>query len=910
MTNLDRRDFLKQTAGAIGAATQSGQWNARAADQPASDTEQHALAPHTEEIASTSHGFAFPRKFEGGQLHMIAFPLGGVAAGSVSLGGRGQLRDWEIFNRPNQGYRPHYAFASIWAQAGAAEPVARILESRILPPFEGPSGLGADNVPGMSRLESATFTGAYPLAQIRFEDSTLPVEVELEAFSPFIPHDPDESGLPVAILHYRVTNHGAASAKVGIAYSLENPILPDKSGPDDDKRRNQIRQSSALQGVSMDNPTLPAADPMQGTIALTTFKTPGAAISCWSGWPQGKWWTPPLLFWDRFSAHGDLGPEPDPHNAVGVVSIQQTIAPGQTASFRFLLGWHFANRTPDWCGWAAPKGHGQTIIGNYYATRFADAWQALEHTAAHLENLESRTRLFADALRASTVPAEVKDAATANLSTLASTTCFRTADGEFHGFEGSGKTTGCCFGNCLHVWNYETVTPHLFPSFARSLRRSAFGYSMEDNGAMHFRQLLPDGIERSGNAAADGQMGQIIHAWLDWRLSGDTAWLREFWPRIRKAVEFAWIKGGWDSNRDGVLEGVQHNTYDVEFYGPNPMCSIYYLGALRAAAGMAEAVGDSNAANQYRSLYEKGRTWIDDNLFNGEYYVQRIRGFRKDQISPGLVGGMGADDTEHPQFQVGEGCLIDQLVGQYLVDVGGLGALVDPGHIRKTLASILRYNAKPSMARWENVARTYAVNDEAAVVICDYARAERPRVPFPYFSESWTGLEYTLAALLIRWGMIAEGVACVRNTRVRFDGSRRNPWNEVEAGNHYVRAMASWSVFIAMSGFQYRGDIAEVTAAPPAATANFNCFWATASGWGTYSLHKSAGGTRFALHVLAGSLPCRAFQLATSELKATASLAGKTLSCRAEKNNTLLAVHLNQSITLAAGQQLQIETGA
>ncbi len=901
MTTLDRRNFLKQAAGAVSVAAQAVPWSTSAAEQ------NQALRP-AEESLLAPHSLDFPRKFEGEQLHKIAFPLGGVAAGCVSLGGCGELRDWEIFNRPNLGYRPRYAFASIWAQAGVGEPVARILESRILPPFEGPSGLGADNVPGMSRLKSATFTGAYPLAQIDFHDSALPVRAELEAFSPFIPHDPDASGLPVAILHYRVTNDGSAAVQVAIAYSLENPILAGSSGSDDDKRRNQIRPSSPLRGILMDNPGIPAAAPMHGTIALAAVNAPGAAISCWPGWPQGKWWTPPLHFWDRFSAHGDLGPEPDPHNEVGVVSIRRTIGPGETASFRFLLGWHFANRTPDWCGWAAPKGHGQTIIGNYYATRFADAWQALEHTADRLESLETRTKLFADALRSSTVPAEVKDAATANLSTLATTTCFRTADGEFHGFEGSGRTEGWCFGNCLHVWNYETVTSHLFPSFARSLRRSAFGYSMEDNGAMHFRQLLPDGIERSGNAAADGQMGQIIHAWLDWNLSGDTAWLREIWPRIRKAVAFAWIKGGWDSKRAGILEGVQHNTYDVEFYGPNPMCSIYYLGALRAAAEMADAVGDSGPAREYRRLYERGREWIDANLFNGEYYVQQIRGFRKDEIAPGLAGGMGADDTEHPQFQVGEGCLIDQLVGQYLVDVGGMGALVDPGRIRKTLASIHGYNAKSSMAHWENPARTYALNDEAAVVICDYARAERPSVPFPYFSESWTGLEYTLAALLIRWGMVEQGIDCVRNTRARFNGVRRNPWNEVEAGDHYVRAMASWSVFVAMSGFHYRGDIGEVTAAPPAAAENFNCFWATATGWGTYSLQKSAGRTHFGLQVLSGVLPSRSFQLAAAESQAVVRLAGRSLSSHAERNNGFLAIRLDEPVTLAVGEGLQIET--
>ena len=173
--------------------------------------------------------------------------------------------------------------------------------------------------------------------------------------------------------------------------------------------------------------------------------------------------------------------------------------------------------------------------------------------------------MFTGALRETTLPAVVKEAAGANLSTLATTTCFRTADGEFHGFEGSDNQRGCCFGNCTHVWNYETSTPFLFPSFARSLRRSSFGYSMDDAGAIHFRQMLPDGKARSGFAAADGQMGQIMHAWLDWKISGDDELLRATWPRAKKALEFAWVPDGWDGNRDGVMEGVQHNTYDVEF---------------------------------------------------------------------------------------------------------------------------------------------------------------------------------------------------------------------------------------------------------------------------------------------------------------------------------------------------------
>lgn len=897
----DRRDFLKQAAGAVGIATQAGLWPADAQTNSAQQAGQSISSRQEDE---------FPRRFEGRQLRMIAFPLGGVAAGSISLGGRGQLRDWEIFNRPNKGFRPRYAFASIWAHAGTSAPVARVLESRMQPPFEGPDGLGADNVPGLSRLESATFIGSYPIARIEFHDRTLPVHVELEAFSPFVPHDIEASGLPVTMLRYRASNPGSAAVRVSIAFSIENPVFLSALGKAADQRTNQYRAERDLAGLLMTNPGIPENHPMRGSFALIALPDHDTQICHWLGWTQGRWWNAPLLFWDQFSKDGWLSAQPDPHNEVGVVCMQATIAPGQAANFPFMLGWCFPNRTPEWCGWEAPPGEGGTTIGNHYATRFADAWQAVAYAATNWGSLESRTKSFAAAFAQSSLPAAVKDAASANLSTLATTTCFRTADGEFHGFEGSADHLGCCFGNCTHVWNYETVTPFLFPAFARSLRKSAFGYSMDEAGAMHFRQLLPDGKARSTNAAADGQMGQIVHVWLDWKLSGDDAWLREFWPYVKKAIEFAWAPGGWDSSRSGVLDSVQHNTYDVEFYGPNPMCSIYYLAALRAGSELAQAAGDSKAARDYQDLYERGRQWIDAHLFNGEFYVQKIRGIPTRDIAPSLRGGMGAEDTEKPEYQVGDGCLIDQLVGQYLVDAGNLGALVAPDNIGKTLASIHRYNAKTTLVDHDNVARTYALNDETAVVICDYAKAQRPRIPFPYYSEVWTGLEYTLAALMIRWGMADEGIDCVRNTRLRYDGEKRNPWDEAECGHHYARAMSSWSTVIALSGFAFDGAKASLVAVPRLPHARFNCFWATATGWGTFSYRNQPAQTHFTLKVIEGYLACRSIEISATGDRAAIRSGSAVLAGAVERRTATAVVSLHDQLNLASGETLQIEVGA
>ncbi len=908
---IGRRDFFKQAAGAVGAATQLPRWSLAEAEVKI----ENAPAPHAEHVGRPAEKISYPRVFTGAQLKMLAFPLGGVAAGSLALGGRGQLRDWEIFNRPNKGYSPAYAFPAVWIKAGNAKPIARVLEARILPPFEGQDGLGSANAPGLSRIAAAEFTAQYPLAHLQFKDTSLPVKIELDAFSPFIPHDPDASGLPVAIMRYRVTNPTHSSAKVAISFSIDNPVtapvVTDVARGSQDARVNEHRTSTGLEGLLMTNPDLAAGEPMQGSFALAVLDEQGAQTTYWRGWPKGRWWNSPMLFWDAFSQSGELRDEPALRGSVGAVCQQQSIPAGGSAEFTFLLAWHFPNRTPEWCGWDAPKGEEKTVIGNYYATRFKDAWEAAAYTATNLKSLESRTRTFANAFAASTLPAAVKEAASANLSTLATTTCFRTADGEFHGFEGSDDQRGCCFGNCTHVWNYETATSFLFPSYARSLREAAFGYSMDEQGGMRFRQLLPDGKERYHIAAADGQMGQIIHAYLDWKLSGDEAWLKTLWPRVKKGIEFAWVPGGWDENRDGVMDGVQHNTYDVEFYGPNPLCGIYYLGALRAAEEMGRAAGDDASANEYRKLFEQGSRWIDANLFRNEFYIQQVRGFRADQIAPQLRSGMGSDNTEQPEYQVGEGCLQDQLLGQYLANIAGLGPLVSPEHVRTTLDSIYRYNYKRSLVDHDTVQRTYVLNDEAAVLVCDYGKAPRPHIPFPYYAEAWTGQEHSTAALMFSTGMIPQGVEYVENLRARYDGIKRNPWDEAECGHHYARAMSSWSSVVALSGFHYEGDRGHVMALPQLPHENFHCFWATGTGWGTYSLKRTPlGGVRLTLQVLAGTLPCRSCTLAAQGRRATANVGTQAITTRLESNNEQVTgqvtVHLTDAIKLSEGDPLEI----
>jgi len=248
---------------------------------------------------------------------------------------------------------------------------------------------------------------------------------------------------------------------------------------------------------------------------------------------------------------------------------------------------------------------------------------------------------------------------------------------------------------------------------------------------------------------------------------------------------------------------------------------------------------------------------------------------------------------------VGEGCLLDQLVGQYLAEVAGLGPLVSEEHARKTLASIYRYNHKKSLADHDTVQRTYALNNEAALVVCDYAKAERPRIPFPYYSESWTGLEYTIASHMIYAGMMREGLESIVNVRARYDGEKRNPWDEPECGHHYARAMSAWSGVLALSGFRYHGARAAVTAAPRAANERFTCFWSTGTGWGTFST-----GQGLEIKVLHGSLPCRSCEFVGAGTVAT--IDGKAVAHRIERAGARVVVRFENTLTIAAGSVLRV----
>ncbi len=230
----------------------------------------------------------------------------------------------------------------------------------------------------------------------------------------------------------------------------------------------------------------------------------------------------------------------------------------------------------------------------------------------------------------------------------------------------------------------------------------------------------------------------------------------------------------------------------------------------------------------------------------------------------------------------------------------------DSAHIRKTLASIYRNNYEPSLAEHESVQRIYALNDEAGVVICTYAPGKRPKIPFPYFAEVWTGFEYAFASLMLEHGMLEEGTRCIASARRRFDGERRNPWDETECGHHYARAMSAWSAMIALSGFHYSGPAKRIVVAPPSGN-RLVSFYSTGASWGRFTHARSATATRFTIAPKYGTLAVSEVELDRTAARPAAVAVNKTsIPYQLRPNGDRVVIVISEPLSLTARDQLSV----
>lgn len=818
-------------------------------------------------------------------LREISFPLGGIGTGSIGLSGTGHLVDWEIYNRPAKGSTNYFTHFAVRATDSKGNRKTYILNGDVTKELTGRYkrqnqytgfGYGPDSqsMVGFPHFRDVTFKGEFPMAEIRFSDEDFPADVVMTAFNPMIPNDSKNSSIPVALFNIRIENKTEEAYTYYVVFSCGNPFF------------NGVNQETSNENYTM--VTLYSSDEKtETTYSDLTVAVRAADADVQPYWYRGDWSDGIVSFWNELNEKEHLSKRiySEPFNRpskrdMASVAVTVSAAARGAVETDWCLTWNTPNNYNYWSTAPCPNNKWK----NWYATQWEDSAASAVYALENLDMLTQRTKTFHDILFDTTVDDTILDAVSATMSVLKTATVLRLENGEFYGWEGCMETVGSCEGTCQHVWNYAYALCFLFPDLERSIRDLEFRYTVGKQGDMNFRLRLPLNSQNANTGESeqvkfypclDGQMGAVMKTYREWKICGNDTWLKSHWQTLKKVIAFAWhpeSKWEWDKNKDGVLEGRQHHTLDMELFGPSSWLQGFYSGALRAMAEMAEYLGDEDAA-MYRDLSEKGIAWTKENLFNGKYFIQKVDIRDKTPVDHFNCPQYWNEETNQIKYQIGEGSSIDQLCGQWHADLIGLGDLFDPAQVDTALQNLYKNNYKTTMRNFVNPWRIFCLNDEAGAVICDYpAGAEKPAIPVPYCEESMHGFEYQMAGILMSRGYYDEGLQVVKSVRDRYAGHNRNPWNEIECGSNYARSMASFALLPILSGFTF--DMPHQTIGfNPKREGDFRILFSLDGAWGQF--RKTA--TTAEIYLQEGKLMLRAVKLPFMREPQSLRINGKTV---------------------------------
>jgi hypothetical protein len=256
---------------------------------------------------------------------------------------------------------------------------------------------------------------------------------------------------------------------------------------------------------------------------------------------------------------------------------------------------------------------------------------------------------------------------------------------------------------------------------------------------------------------------------------------------------------------------------------------------------MGTALGED--VSYYANLLEKGKQFMETELFNGEYFIQKIQYTGLNAADPveaskQSFGGNYSEEAlallqdEGPKYQYGNGCLSDGVLGCWVAEMAGLPAFIDDNKVKSHLESVYKYNFKPDLRDHVNPQRpSYGFGDDGGLLLCSWPNGGQLSLPFVYSNEVWTGIEYQVASHLMFMGETEKALDIVRAVRKRYDGTTRNPFNEYECGHWYARAMASYGLMEGLAGIRYDA-IDRKLSVKPRIKGDFQSFIATNTGWG------------------------------------------------------------------------------
>ncbi len=843
-----RREFLKNVS--LGSTMAFIPLNILQITENKKPTTEPAIDPVK---VDTSIKRQYNTSYTGEFLNRIAFPIGGLGAGMFCLEGTGAVSQVSVRNQPDMFNDPGM-FAAI-AVKGIPNG-AKLLEGPVpnwkkFGLHDAGNGLGGSTT-GLPHFHSATFKTRFPFCHIELKDKDIPLTVELTGWSPFVPTEDDNSSLPVGAIEYHFTNISASAIEAVFSFNAKNFLRVDNG-------KNAI---AAIKNGFVLSEAGTKEKPFPSDFAIFTHEGDTIVDYCWF---RGGWWDPMTMAWNAVKDGKVVSNPPVPNDAPGAsLYVPFSVEPGKSKTIKLMMAWY----TPDseqtygkmgtrkqncdpasgCCNTPADvaldkydKGFNGKFYKPWYSSRFGNITDVAGYWAQNYDELRKKSGIFSTTFYNSTLPPEVIEAVAANLTILKSPTVMRQFDGRLWSFEGCGDSWGCCHGSCTHVWNYAQAIPHLFPALERSLRHTEFCENQDENGHQTFRANLPiEPTTHDFHAAADGQLGGIMRVYRDWRICGDNNWIKKMYPMVKVSMDYCITT--WDPRHKGVIEEPHHNTYDIEFWGPDGMHTSFYIGALNAISAIGEFLGKDVSA--YRELAAKGKKMLEGDLYDGEYFIQKITVSGLDAKNPATEQSFGGEyskeaqallEKEGPKYQYGKGCLSDGVLGAWIGRMCMVPETIDAQKVKSHLRAVYKYNFKKDLSEHANPQRpSYALGNEAGLLLCTWPKGGKLSLPFVYSDEVWTGIEHQVASHLMLTGNVEEGLNILRASRDRYDGRVRNPFNEYECGHWYARALSSYGYLQALTGVRF--DAVTRTLYVDSKIGDFTSFLCTETGFGNVSL--------------------------------------------------------------------------
>ncbi len=837
-------------------------------------------------IKSLYHrGFVTTYKKTKNELQYIGMPIGGIFTGTVYLGGDGRLWLWDIFNENQNGIDPKtidwesdlHVGKKVRPQDGSAY----VQPAKDIRPIE--QGFAFKILSGkntiIKKLEAADwdeilFEATYPMAKLHYIDHSLGLDITADIFSPFIPLDEKNSGLPCTIYSFSIKNKTKNDISVSLLGWLENKVSP-KSKKETDMRLNtsEINNGSTILNSSIklngtenqdkkaDYGTMAIAAVKGKCIVNTAFSLPLTAAS---------FLDENYLPTEKVVSAGPL---------MNSVCSNHIIKAGQTIQADYVIAWHFANLTLN------PIIQGK---GRFYNQQFKNAVEVVKYVATNFSALSTQTALWRQTWYDSTLPWWFLERTFLNISTLATTTAHRFESGRFYAWEG----VGCCEGTCTHVWQYAQAVGRIFPAIERDTReRVDLGLSLKSDGMMLYRG------EVVKTPAIDGQAGTILRIYREHKMSPDKIFLQINWDKIKLAT--TWVLNQ-DKNGDGMEDTPIENTLDAVWDGEIAWLVGICIAAVKASEQMAIEMNDSSFAKTCATYVSNGTKNMEEKLFNGEYFIHKpdeIKGREK----------LGSYNT----------CHIDQVYGQSWAHQVGLGRIIDKEKTISALKALWKYNFTPDVGPYIKERRgwrPYALAGDGGMVMntnpSNEAKpyGEKTTWQLGYFHECMSGFEHQVASHMMAEGMTDEALTLTRMIHDRYYAGKRNPFNEIECSDHYARAMASYGTFISACGFDYDGPNGYIKFAPKLNAEKCKIPFTSATAWGSYEQLQRDQNFSAILKVKYGNLFLNKITLdAKAPVTAAKIYIGtKLVNAKMVKQGQTFTFHFENKIELKKGQELKV----